>query len=60
MACLLAYTIMMPSPDLFKFEFNIKGLFRADFFVENPQPSANVKTFARLTMTVEEQAEMRT
>ncbi len=35
MACLLAYTILMPSPDLYKFEFAIKGLFRADFVVGN-------------------------
>jgi hypothetical protein len=35
MACLLAYTIIMPAPDLFEFEFNIKGLFRADFVVGN-------------------------
>lgn len=35
MACLLAYTSLMPSPDLFKFEFGIKGLFRADFVVGN-------------------------
>ncbi len=35
MACLLAFTILMPSPDLHKFEFNIQGLFRADFVVGN-------------------------
>lgn len=35
MACLLAYTIIMPAPDLYEFEFNIKGLFRADFVVGN-------------------------
>jgi hypothetical protein len=35
MACLLAYTTTMPAPDLYKFEFDIKGLFRADFVVGN-------------------------
>jgi len=35
MACLLAYTITMPAPDLHTFEFTIKGLFRADFVVGN-------------------------
>lgn len=35
MACLLAYTITMPAPDLYKFEFTIKGLFRADLVVGN-------------------------
>lgn len=35
MACLLAYTIIMPAPDLYAFEFNIKGLFRADLVVGN-------------------------
>jgi hypothetical protein len=35
MACLFAYTMTMPSPDLYKFEFGMKGLFRADFVVGN-------------------------
>ena len=35
MACLLGYTILMPAPDLIKFEFEVKGLFRADLVVGN-------------------------
>jgi hypothetical protein len=35
MACLLGYTILMPAPDLIKFEFGIKGLFRADLAIGN-------------------------
>lgn len=35
MACLLGFTIMMPTPDLIKFEFSIKGIFRADLVVGN-------------------------
>ena len=35
MACLLAYTILMPTPDRFQFEFGILGMFRADFLVGN-------------------------
>ncbi len=35
MACLLGYTILMPAPDLIKFEFAVKGLFRADLVVGN-------------------------
>ncbi len=35
MACLLGYTIAMPTPDLIKFEFGIKGLYRADLVVGN-------------------------
>jgi len=35
MACLLGYTILMPAPDLIKFEFGVKGLFRADLVVGN-------------------------
>lgn len=35
MACLLAYTLPMPAPDLYSFEFGIKGLFKADFVVGN-------------------------
>lgn len=35
MACLLGYTILMPSPDLIKFEFDVKGLFRADLVIGN-------------------------
>jgi len=40
MACLLGFTIMMPAPDLIKFEFGIKGLFKADLAVGN-QKSRN-------------------
>ena len=35
MACLFGYTILMPAPDLIKFEFDVKGLFRADLAVGN-------------------------
>ena len=35
MACLLGYTILMPAPDLIKFEFGVKGLFKADLVVGN-------------------------
>lgn len=35
MACLLGYTILMPAPDLIKFEFQVKGLFRADLVIGN-------------------------
>jgi len=35
MACLLGFTIMMPASDLIKFEFGIKGLFRADLAIGN-------------------------
>jgi hypothetical protein len=35
MACLLGYAILMPAPDLYRFELGIKGLFRADFAVGN-------------------------
>ena len=35
MACLLGYTILMPAPDLIKFEFGVKGLFRADLVIGN-------------------------
>ena len=35
MACLIGYTILMPAPDLIKFEFQVKGLFRADLVVGN-------------------------
>ncbi|WP_298966385.1 Shedu anti-phage system protein SduA domain-containing protein [uncultured Methylobacterium sp.] len=34
-ACLLAYTIIMPAPDRYRFEFGLKGLFRADLVVGN-------------------------
>lgn len=33
MACLSGYSIVMPKPDLIKFEFDIKGMFRADLVV---------------------------
>jgi hypothetical protein len=35
MACLLGFTVLMPAPDLIKFEFGIKGLFRADLAIGN-------------------------
>jgi hypothetical protein len=35
MACLLGYTIVMPAPDLLKFEFPLMGAFRADLVVGN-------------------------
>jgi hypothetical protein len=35
MVCLLGYTILMPPPDLIKFEFQVKGLFRADLVIGN-------------------------
>jgi hypothetical protein len=35
MACLLGFSVMMPTPDLIKFEFGIKGLFRADLVIGN-------------------------
>ena len=35
MAFLLGYTILMPAPDLIRFEFAVKGLFRADLVVGN-------------------------
>lgn len=35
MACLMVYTIPMPAPDLYQFEFAIKCLFRADLVVGN-------------------------
>ncbi len=35
MACLLVFAILMPAPDLIKFEFGIKGLFRADLAIGN-------------------------
>jgi hypothetical protein len=35
MTCLLGYTILMPTPDLIKFEFEVKGLFRAHLVIGN-------------------------
>jgi hypothetical protein len=35
MACLLGWIVGMPPPDLIKFEFAIKGLFRADLAIGN-------------------------
>ena len=35
MACLLGFTILMPSPDMIKFEFQVKGLFRVDLVIGN-------------------------
>jgi hypothetical protein len=35
MACLMAYTILMPAPDLYEWEFWVKGMFKADFVVGN-------------------------
>jgi hypothetical protein len=35
MACLLGFTVLMPNPDLIKFELEVKGLFRADLAIGN-------------------------
>jgi hypothetical protein len=35
MACLLGYSILMPRPDLIKFEFGVRGLFKADLVIGN-------------------------
>jgi len=35
MACLLGFSILMPKPDLIKFEFGVRGLFRSDLVIGN-------------------------